>query len=93
MTNSRSDPRSPAPKRGAADAPTLGDDLKRLEEIVRRLEDDTLELETALQLFEEGVGRLKAAQVRLNDAETRVRQVLDDSTSGDGPLRFEPLDA
>jgi exodeoxyribonuclease VII small subunit len=73
--------------------PTLGDDLKRLEEIVRRLEDDTLELETALQLFEEGVGRLKAAQVRLGDAETRVRQVLDDSATGDGPLRFESLDA
>ena len=72
--------------------PTLGDDLKRLEEIVRRLEDDTLELEAALQLFEEGVGRLKAAQVRLTEAETRVRQVLDDSESGDGPLRFEPLD-
>ena len=41
-----------------AAAPTLGDDLKRLEEIVRRLEDETLELEAALSLFEEGVGRL-----------------------------------
>ncbi|HEY8062060.1 MAG TPA: exodeoxyribonuclease VII small subunit [Gemmatimonadales bacterium] len=76
----------------AGDAPTLGDDLKRLEEIVRRLEDDTLELETALQLFEEGVGRLNAAQLRLADAETRVRQVLDDSAAPDGPLRFESLD-
>lgn len=76
----------------AGDATTLGDDLKRLEEIVRRLEDDTLEIETALQLFEEGVGRLKAAQVRLTEAEVRVRQVLDDSAAGDGPLRLEPLD-
>ena len=85
------DPKAGA--RGGADAtPTLGDDLRRLEEIVRRLEDDTLELEAALQLFEEGVGRLKAAQLRLNEAETRVRQVLDDSSAGDGPLRFEPLD-
>jgi exodeoxyribonuclease VII small subunit len=75
------------------DVPTLGDDLRRLEEIVRRLEDDTLELETALELFEEGVSRLKAAQLRLGDAETRVRQVLDDSAAGDGPLRFESLDA
>jgi exonuclease VII small subunit len=46
----------------------------------------------ALQLFEEGVGRLNAAQLRLADAETRVRQVLDDSASPDGPLRFESLD-
>ena len=73
--------------------PTLGDDLKRLEEIVRRLEDETLELEAALSLFEEGVLRLKAAQARLDQAETRVRQVLDDSSTGDGPLRVEPLDA
>ncbi len=71
---------------------SLGHDLKRLEEIVRRLEDDTLELELALELFEEGVGRVKAAEARLSEAEIRVRQVLDDSTSGDGPLRFEPLD-
>lgn len=75
-----------------ATEPTLGDDLKRLEEIVRRLEDDTVDLELALQLFEEGVGRLKAAQRRLDDAETRVRQVLDDSAAGGGALRIEPLD-
>lgn len=74
------------------DQPTLGDDLRRLEEIVRTLEDDTIELDAALLLFEEGVSRLKAAQARLDDAETRVRQVLDDSAAGDGPLRIEPLD-
>jgi exodeoxyribonuclease VII small subunit len=73
-----------------ADTPSLGNDLKRLEEIVRRLEDDTLEIETALALFEEGVGRLAAAQAHLNDAETRVRQVLDDGDL-DGEPRTEPL--
>jgi exodeoxyribonuclease VII small subunit len=88
MTN----PKVPPTSTSAAEAPTLGDDLKRLEEIVRRLEDDTLELEVALQLFEEGVRRLNAAQLRLADAETRVRRVLDDSAAADGSLRFEPLD-
>jgi len=72
--------------------PTLGADLTRLEEIIRQLEDEGLELEAALALFEEGVTRLRAAQARLGDAEMRVRQVLDDSSSGDGPLRFDPLD-
>ncbi len=72
--------------------PKLGDDLKRLEEIVRRLEDETLDLETALALFEEGVKRLKTAQAQLDAAEIRVRQVLSDSSQGDGPLRVEPLD-
>ncbi|HEY4101630.1 MAG TPA: exodeoxyribonuclease VII small subunit [Gemmatimonadales bacterium] len=73
-----------------SDAPSLSDDLKRLEEIVRRLEDDTLDLDAALALFEEGVGRLKAAESRLTDAEIRVRQVVEDSSGG--TLRFEPLD-
>lgn len=72
-------------------AASLDQDLKRIEEIVRTLEDDDLALESALQLFEEGVGRLKAAQARLGDAETRVLQVLKDAESGD--LTTEPLNA
>ncbi|MEO8478426.1 MAG: exodeoxyribonuclease VII small subunit [Gemmatimonadota bacterium] len=71
--------------------PTLGDDLKRLEEIVRRLEADDLPIEEALQIFEEGVGRLRTAKTRLADAETRVQQVLRDTAEGDG-VRLEPLD-
>lgn len=74
-----------------ADTPaSLDQDLRRLEEIVRTLEDDDLALESALQLFEEGVGRLKAAQARLGEAETRVMQVLKDAETGE--LRTEPLD-
>ena len=69
--------------------PSLDQDLRRLEEIVRTLEDDDLALESALHLFEEGVGRLKAAQARLGEAETRVMQVLKDAESGE--LKTEPL--
>jgi exodeoxyribonuclease VII small subunit len=73
-----------------ADTPaSLDQDLRRLEEIVRTLEDDDLALESALTLFEEGVGRLKAAQARLGEAETRVMQVLKDAESGE--LKTEPL--
>ncbi len=71
---------------------SLSDDLKRLEEIVRRLEDDSLDLDAALALFEEGLRRLQQAQVRLGAAETRVRQVLEGSGGGDDTLRLEPLD-
>ena len=74
-----------------SDTPTLGQDLARLEEIVRRLEDDDLALEAALQLFEEGVARLKTAQSRLAVAEARVMQVLQDTEQANG-LRLEPLD-
>ena len=74
-----------------SDTPTLGQDLARLEEIVRKLEDDDLALEAALQLFEEGVTRLKTAQSRLAVAEARVMQVLQDTEQAGG-LRLEPLD-
>lgn len=74
-----------------SDTPTLGQDLARLEEIVRKLEDDDLALEAALQLFEEGVARLKTAQSRLAVAEARVMQVLQDTQQANG-LRLEPLD-
>jgi exodeoxyribonuclease VII small subunit len=73
------------------DTPALGDDIRRLEEIVRRLEADDLPIEDALKLFEEGIGRLRSARGRLTEAETRVMQVLKD-TSEDASLRMEPLD-
>ena len=44
--------------------PPLTDELARLEEIVRKLEGDDVELDAALALFEEGVGRLRAARER-----------------------------
>ncbi len=75
-----------------SDTPRLGDELKRLEEIVRRLEDDSLDLDKALELFEEGVKRLKSAQGQLDAAEIRVRQVLSESADGSGPVRTEPID-
>lgn len=75
-----------------SETPKLGDELKRLEEIVRRLEDESVDLDTALTLFEEGVRRLKVAQTQLDAAEIRVRQVLSDSAEADGPVRLEPLD-
>jgi exodeoxyribonuclease VII small subunit len=74
-----------------SDTPSLGDDIRRLEEIVRRLEADDIPIEDALKLFEEGIGRLRAARGRLTDAETRVMQVLRES-SEDAALRIEPLD-
>ncbi|MBI1966544.1 MAG: exodeoxyribonuclease VII small subunit [Gemmatimonadetes bacterium] len=52
-------------------------DLERLEEIVRRLESQELDLDDALKLFEEGVERLRAARGRLATAEQKVKQVLE----------------
>lgn len=69
--------------------PSLAEDLRRLEEIVRQLERDDGDLDRALGLFEEGVARLRAARERLLQAETRVKKVLEDA---EGTLRLEALD-
>jgi exodeoxyribonuclease VII small subunit len=69
---------------------TIAEDLARLEEIVRRLEADDVELDAALALFEEGVARLRAARERLAAADLKVQTVLEEA---DGELRMQDLDA
>jgi exodeoxyribonuclease VII small subunit len=68
----------------------LAQDLARLEEIVRKLEADDLELDDALQLFEEGVARLRAARERLAAAELKVQAVLEEAG---GDIRVTDLEA
>jgi exodeoxyribonuclease VII small subunit len=75
---------------GPSLTPPLGDELARLEEIVRKLEAEDVELDTALALFEEGVARLRAARERLVAAELKVQAVLEEA---DGDIRLTDLDA
>ena len=70
-------------------APALADELARLEEIVRRLEVEDVELDAALVLFEEGVARLRAARERLAAAEVKVQSVLEEAG---GDIRLTDLD-
>jgi len=70
--------------------PTLQDDLKRLEEIVRALEAEDLDLDKAITLFEEGVKRLRTAREQLGAVEQRVQKVLEQAG---GDLTLTDLDA
>jgi exodeoxyribonuclease VII small subunit len=72
-----------------AKEPTLGDELRALEDIVRRLEADGTDLDEAMKLFEEGVARLRRARERLDLAEQAVQVVLEDA---DGTLRVQDVD-
>ena len=67
---------------------SIAQDLNRLEEIVRRLAAEEVELDAALALFEEGVARLRAARERLASAEVKVQTVLQEA----GDLRLTDLD-
>ncbi len=68
---------------------SIAKDLSRLEEIVRKLEADDVELDAALALFEEGVARLRAARERLESAEVKVQTVLEEAG---GDLRLSDLE-
>jgi exodeoxyribonuclease VII small subunit len=50
--------------------------LRRLEEILARLEADDVELEKALALFEEGVALVRDAEKVLAETELRVEELL-----------------
>jgi len=64
-------------------------ELERLEAIVRSLEGDDLDLDKALELFQDGVVRLKKARELLAKSELTVQRVLEES---DGALGTEELD-
>ncbi len=72
-----------------ADNGSFREEFERLEEIVRTLEDKDLDLDEALTLFEEGVGRLKSARSLLKESEARVKRVLEDA---DGTLTTDDID-
>jgi len=76
--------------RNASPNTSLAQELARLEEIVRKLEAEDVELDAALELFEEGVTRLRSARERLAAAELKVQEVLEEAS---GDLRLTDLDA
>ena len=63
--------------------------LQRLEVIVTELENEQLDLASALTLFEEGVACLREAAGSLAEAETRVKRQTE---LADGALVIEELD-
>ncbi len=64
-------------------------ELERLETIVRALEDSDVDLDEALELFQEGVKRLKNARKLLDDTELTVKKVL---KAADGALPSDDID-
>lgn len=64
------------------------DDVARLEEIVRALEEKELPVDRALALFEEGVARLRGANEHLTRAEAAAKVLRE---AADGTLETIPL--
>ncbi len=62
----------------AKDGERFEDQLAKLEEIVARLEDESVGLEQALDLFEGGMELARSCKTRLEEVEQRVTQLLED---------------
>ncbi|GHC24419.1 hypothetical protein GCM10010082_16240 [Kushneria pakistanensis] len=84
------DQTAPASSTGAAQSPSdFAGALAALETLVRRLESGDLSLEASLEDFEHGIALVRDARVRLEQAELRVQQLLE---QGDGSLMPPPRD-
>ena len=55
--------------------------IKKLESIVDKLEDENINLEESIKSFEEGIGLVKECQKQLEDAELKVKELLDDGSA------------
>jgi exodeoxyribonuclease VII small subunit len=69
----------------------LGARIHRLQRIVADLEREDIELEDAMQLFEEGVVHLRAADALLSQTELRIERLLEES-DGTRLEAMEPAD-
>lgn len=77
------------PEAQGAGEPGFEEALARLEEIVRTLESGDSSLQKSLLLFEEGIRMARICSRRLDEAETRIRVLLEGE---DGSLYEEAWD-
>jgi exodeoxyribonuclease VII small subunit len=69
--------------------PSFREELERLESIVRALEEDDVDLDRALELFESGLQHLKAARTLLEGAELQVKRVIEDAQGTIGTVDLD----
>jgi len=72
-----------------SEAPDFETALKRLEEIVKKLENGELSLDSALQLFEEGIKLSRFCHTKLEEAERRVEILVKNSSGQPRAVAFE----
>jgi exodeoxyribonuclease VII small subunit len=64
--------------------------LKKLEDIVEKMESDDLPLETLLAKYEEGSRLVKICQEKLSEAELKIRQLEKNAA---GEMKLKPIEA
>lgn len=72
-----------------SETPDFETALKRLEEIVKKLENGELSLDSALELFEEGIKLSRFCHTKLEQAERRVEILLKNNSGQPQAVPFE----
>lgn len=67
----------------------LEEDLQELEEIVKDLENEKIDLDHSIDLFERGVKLAEQVKDRLSNAETRLKKIVQ---SSDLDLKIDDFD-
>lgn len=75
-----------------AKPPAFEQSLAKLEEIVRKLEEEETPLEPSLKLFEEGQALVRTCEKQLRDAENRIRELMEQADGSVGDAPFAPED-
>ena len=60
------------------------DSMKRLEEVVGKLEGEEVSLEESLKLFEQGVKLMRFCHLRLSEVEEKVQILVNDEKEEEG---------
>ncbi len=63
--------------------------LKKLEEIVRKMEEGDLSLEQSMKLFEEGMSLSRFCETTLNEAQGFVEKIMTDESGKRVKVPFE----
>ncbi len=73
------------PKQTEQQPPSFEDSLTRLEKLVAELEEGELPLDEAIGRFEEGLKLVKTCRSRLEEAELKVKKLMEEEAEkGDG---------
>lgn len=80
---------SPTDSREASRVAEFEQSLDELEQLVARMEKGEMSLDDSLSAFERGVGLYRQCRSALEQAELRVRQIIDPNDL-DGAPRFDP---
>lgn len=73
----------------ATEETSFEENLRKLEEIVQRLEEGNLALDNSLRLYEDGIGAFRRCQKLLDEADLKIRKLVE---TVEGELKEEPFE-